>query len=961
MVPIFRGRPLVSSRLAILVLAALLGGAAHAQDGAALPEARFAVTPEAVTAPLEPFTATVGAIGNGAKLLSNGGFEPVILRNRFQARGNSPDRIILAPQEISGFDTWREGLFDGADVEVLRIEKGQFVSVRRDRVAQGGFRASGWLPVVQNRMLPADKTDYLYVWANFNGMRLPYYFTVRAVDAAGNVSAPAPAIRIQRTAQGKAKPRKEGLVEGKLSGSDTAQLAAPGGFSGQLTPEGGLMLHWDRVPGAAGYMIYRSDSPPEAHRGYAIVLEGPGEPIRTGDMVLLRQRLLKPDPVTMLSSRVQGVTRFVQMLRGSLISSAPGQPGQPDWEFRPHPADTPVSDPGETYLHIDMASASPQEIRLGDYAFAGTSQSYYEVLDPAHDYRFDVWVRGEPGGRAQLLSPRLGSNQKLGEFTFDGEWRQYRVDFRVPLIKDHRPFPVFLQLQGTGTIDVDNLRLYRADTPYLALLPEEDQALKASGMQALRSHALIKTGIASYDLAQLTNPGGSSRMEGGNTLAQTLQVVEKAGMRPWIQIEPHLAPEEWLGLAEYLAAPFDPARDDPAARPWAARRVAQGHPEPWADSFDRIYFEIGNETWNGIFAPWTFSGMPEAAPGLLGPKSYTAGQVYGLYQEYVLNILRQSPWWDRLEPKLMPVLGGRGGADYGSEAAALSPQSRYMTVAAYNGGWDAGEEGVRKRPEDFAAVMGFAVQAQERSAARYAEAARELSAGRPAPLQSGTYEAGPGYVLNGLNGAKVSREQTQEQEAVMKSAAAGAATLDNFLIRALAGDRLQNFFTFSHGMQWSSHAPWFDGGQAWPSWDWLALFNRVGLGEMLAVETLEVPRRDLPQRGRRKPMDQAPMVAVYATRAGDRVSVAVISRLVPEVPVGSSGHSRVRIDLPFKAATRVTRYATTADYAQNNLTGPDVQITGQDLSPAEVLPELTIPDLPPASAQIYVFEGVSGL
>ena len=239
----------------------------------------------------------------------------------------------------------------------------------------------------------------------------------------------------------------------------------------------------------------------------------------------------------------------------------------------------------------------------------------------------------------------------------------------------NRPSWMGLVFQGAGEVSIDNFRIFRADAPYLSWLPEDLEALKSSGMGELRTHAFIKTRMRTYDLTQLTNPAGATSLKHGNTLPQTLRAIRQAGMTPWLQIEPHFSREEWLGLVEYLAAPFDRTTDDPTGRPWAAKRAAQGQVAPYADVFDLIRFEIGNETWNGLFRPWVFKEMRDAITG----RKYRNGEVYGLYQAYVLSIMRESPFWPKLAGKLSPVIGGWGRTYNGEDAASLSPRSPLVT------------------------------------------------------------------------------------------------------------------------------------------------------------------------------------------------------------------------------------------------------------------------------------------
>lgn len=82
--------------------------------------------------------------------------------------------------------------------------------------------------------------------------------------------------------------------------------------------------------------------------------------------------------------------------------------------------------------------------------------------------------------------------------------------------------------------------------------------------------------------------------------------MRKAKVDPWLQIEFHMQPEEWLALVEYMAASYDPKVDSPTSRrPWAL--ICQGQVRPWTDEFVKIFLELGNETWNSMFRPSTSS------------------------------------------------------------------------------------------------------------------------------------------------------------------------------------------------------------------------------------------------------------------------------------------------------------------------------------------------------------------
>ncbi len=918
-------------------------------------QAHFSVREDVVNPDLPAFTATVNDLGNGQEFLGmGGGFEPAVFRTMISAEGDSPDSIIAAPQVISGWDSWPEGLLDGADVEVLRVVGGKLVTVRSDRIAQRGFHASGWRNMLRDgEVLGPDQTRFSATWDGYNRLDAPWYYAVRAVDRSGNMS---PLSSIASVIP----PAKPGKGEGRPAtlnlrvGSGASSLPAPGNLQARVAISQTLLLSWDPVPGAAGYVVYRSDLPPEQLRGYGIRLEGPGEPIKVGDMVLLRKEFRLPQRGQVATKRTWNLSAAAGTFGVPFVSGLPGDPDMPQIRLVDHPADTPVTDPGRTYLEATLKPG--ESLPIGRYSYAGAAQGYYPVLDPKKTYRIEAWLRSEGDITAtfRLTGPQSNIPGVPGSVRPDGTWRRYGLDFRVPSIfTGKQPGEIQIVLSGSGRVDIDNFRIYDTSAPFMELTADERAALDQSGLEALRTHMFIKTGMRTYDLAQLLSPAGVNPRSRGATVGQFLKISAETGINPWLQIEPHLTHEEWLGLVEYLAAPFDPAKDDPKAMPWAAMRVAQGQAAPWTDRFPWIYFEVGNETWNRMFYPWIFPEMVE--PGLIGGKKYSGGAVYGLFQERVLSIMRESPWWSRLEPRLEPVLGGwKAVPFFGFDALKHSPSSKALTVADYTGGWDSGEGPVRPVPEGYFSVMAFAPQAMIGPAEAAHEELRKMGRDK---VVLGTYEAGPGYSLNGLNGQKVTPEQDKDQELVMKSAATGAATLDGFLARAQTGDRLQNYFMFGTGAGWRSHALWQNGGQAYPSWAWLALFNRVGTGDLLAVDTIDVPRQDLPEMGRRKAMAGVPMAAAYASRRGDRLTVTVISRQVPGVPAGTDGRMSVVLDLPITGATRLTRYRATGDYRAENSTAEESRIAGQDLPLPSDPARLEIRDMPPASADIYVFEG----
>lgn len=944
-------------------LAALCSVAAAQTNSPAV----FTITDEVINPGLQPFTATVGGIGNSI-LRRGGGFEPVVWRTFFAAESGGPDRIGAARNVLSVHDSVRDGFADGASVRVYRVRDGRVDLVREDRVVS--HHASGWVPETNDRqMVRADTPSYHVNPPEWSRPDAPTWFTVRALNADGVASAPAEAVRWVRPAG--AVPRGENVLaelRRPRTPAGVARLGAPAGLRVETPEGGGVRLVWEPVPGAVGYAVERSDTDPAQHRGYFLELAAAGEPVREGDLVVVEKTLRTFRRAEMLSNRVWDSRQAAEFLP-DLVPGFPDEDPERTWALEPHAAGTPVTDAGETCLRLEARGAVAYQ--LTHYGFAGDDQEWYEVLDPAREYVVEAWLRqeGVAGGEVTFSLGAPLADTPAVKFAVDGTWRRHVARFRPSRRATGTQAGQFrLAFQGPGTLWVDNWRVYRADAPWGALVEEDVAALRESGMAALRTHAFIKTGRTTYAMHQYLAEGAIEGIAQSNTLPQSLRAMRQAGLFPWLQVEFVMTDAEWLALVEYLAAPYDPAVDNPREKPWAALRHAQGQARPWVDEFPRILFELGNETWNGLFAPWTFPRVTDAVTG----REYSTGEVYGLWQERVRAVMRSSPWWERagLDDRVEFVLGGWASQSsangYGQGAARTSPNSRHMMIAAYNGGWDEGEGPAAGNDASLFRVLTQVPQQANRRSVEFRATLEAQRASGEADYLLGTYEAGPGYALSGLNGQRqMSREEVEMQDRTMKSLAAGTATLDTFLDKAAHGFVIQNFFTFRRSRNhWTSHAAWHNGGQAYPSWMALMLFNREGLGDMVRVDAEAVPVVALPAHGRRQAVDAAPLVAAYATRREGRLNVFVVSRVLDGVAGLGDGHVPVVVRLPERAVGRVTLYRMVGDPRAHNLDAEDVRIERVELPasvyasefPLDARRGATERGLPPAATYLYVFE-----
>ncbi|MFP4358800.1 MAG: carbohydrate binding domain-containing protein [Puniceicoccaceae bacterium] len=948
--------------LAVTAFAALTSlQAQHTATEAYDEPARFRVTDEVVNADVPAFTATIGSVGNTIQRW-NYAYEPLNWRTQWRASEDARGKVVVGPK-LGHYNTLGDGFLDGGFVRVYRVEGGEMKLVADERIAEGGFVLRDWRGGDLSKALPAGTEQYVKKWAGWERPDVPYYFAVAAVDAAGNISEKSEAVAIvPPDAYGKAeKARNETKrIRPQKNSGDTEAPPAPTNVAHTIQ-DGRAEITWDAVDAddLAGYVIYESDYDPATHEpGYFIRLQDPETEIKEGDMIIAGKEITTWES-DMVSNRVFGAERQLRDLLDLWFPFQDQTEEGFDWSLAPHDETTPVEEPGVSYLQLELAEG--KDFPIGEYTHAGADQDWYEVLEPGVPYQVEVWLKYDgPGeGRATFQVNGVHADEiEATTFRPASEWKKYQTTFTVAeMAREGSPSQSQLKLEGPGTYGIDNFRIYQADTAYLDLLPRDYRRLAESGMISLRTHGPIKTGQATYSMEQFTNPGGVIRgIRKGNTLPQTLEIMRKSDMLPWLQIEFHMAPEEWLAFAEYMAAPYDPDVDTPEDKPYAAKRYAQGREAPWTDAFEEIFFELSNETWNGLFRPWTFGGMVDQATG----EKLHRGYVYGLFQEHVLDVMRSSPYWtDEIDEKFTWVIGGWRDDIYGFQAGRASPNSKYITNAAYNGGWDEGEGPPQPNPPSYFNALAQVNQTAIPRALTNNEKLAEVNDDRPEPALLGVYEAGPGYALAGLNNARVSKEQARGQELVMKSRTSGTATLDSFLGRAYHGYKLDNFFTFSEGRTWSSHAKWYRGGQAYPQWMVLEVFNNHGAGDFLKVDAESAPTIDLPAVKRRGAAEDAPLAAAYATRDGDRLTVFLINRKIPGYPVeGDEGLVSLTVELPVSGAENIRLFTMSGDYNDENYTGPNVEMVEEAL-PAENFSGVLQVEVPAAQTQIYVFEGVS--
>ncbi len=298
-----------------LLLSLALASSVFAEDIPAV----FRVAQEVINPKLIPFTATMESIFGESFLRAGGqGFEPIQWRQRVTALKDAPNRVVADPSTLTHFNSFRQGMLDGAEVLVFRIMNGKFALVRKDKVKAGGHAASGWnFPTSGKEMIAPDQTTYHGGFEEWSRPEVPYWFDLVAVDSQGRMGPPSASVRVER-GRGAAKKEKESAivpykapkpVKGQEPEGFTDKLAAPANFRAKFDETTGQPIFtWDPVPGAAGYRLRRSDEEPAQHRGYYLDLESvadsPAKEIKKGDMVMVRKEILNNSRKQLMSNRV---------------------------------------------------------------------------------------------------------------------------------------------------------------------------------------------------------------------------------------------------------------------------------------------------------------------------------------------------------------------------------------------------------------------------------------------------------------------------------------------------------------------------------------------------------------------------------------------------------------------------------------------------------------------------------
>lgn len=759
--------------------------------------------------------------------------------------------------------------------------------------------------------------------------------------------------------------------------SDATGKPQPASGLTAIARNGAVTVSWKTAPGANAvrYSLRRA-SKPKAEQRDGILLSAGAPAVRLGDYLAIERTYSGFPDMRYVNGRVRGIGNpanqagcawRIENLAANRLDQVP----------HPQPIPADMTDAGRTCLLIE---AGPGTQKLWHPTCIspdkGGESLWYGFFEIGKTYHVEFWLRQEGLGDGGKVTFNLNGQLKevTTTWTVDGTWKKYTYDFVAP----EPPASCWhygpaLNFTGPGKLWIDNGRLSRIDRPedaqkpYVIGRPALDELLKSqpeTGRKGCHRIWFLKKdatmdGITSWHANSTWSPNWITGVSG--TLDITLPMglefdlatgaTPETRMRPWLVLQ-HLlhSEDEWRGLVEYLAAPYDPAKDSPKAKPWAFKRFQQrGHGRPWTAEFSTIAIQFGNETWhNGIMEDWLgFSWRGNVFQG---------GRAYGLAMQYLCDEIRKSPYWasEKLDGKLKFILDGgyienAPNPDgtlkpngYGGQAMQASTTPQWLSQANYVGPkWETGDK-ASETWSDSGVQENLLSWVTGRKGAEEMSATWKLLTGKQRSYELTAYEGGPsGFALPGQG----SPEAVETNERYGKSLAIAVAAMDCWMGSYQLGWTEQCYFAYGMGMRWNSHTVVHGGVRPAPGWQAMTIRNRYARGALMQTDVTSTP---VITRGK----DSYPLVGAYAMRDGDRWSLFLLSRsLNDRIPT--------TVKLPFQTATRISLHQLVGDPRATNRTKLEVEIEDSDVPAAAFTKGVLTVDggLPPGSFQLYIIEG----
>lgn len=680
---------------------------------------------------------------------------------------------------LTDFNQFAPAFFaNNGKVRVYRIVNGNLSLVRAANVVS--CAADYWSFISGPNIITGNTFEYqIPSAANQNAT---YTFGVARIDSNGNIG---PVATVSQAVGGARTVLTPAVATTGAAREDTegrnASLPAVTGLTAQIRTDTthNIQLSWDAgAPDEFVVFINWSGSSDRLNFEGEIILEN-GPEILAGDLLIYESDpVLTIDP-DWISNRIKNANNAVRRHAptSAILENQTNEPGGRTWEYVPYDASNPKPDNTYPDYFLRLKGTPSLPAQAGRFFHGSTNQDFRDVLVPGRIYRAE-FVASASQSMSAVFNVASATVSGSSSVALTTSRQTVAFDFTVSSIASSGANLSWTLTGDANNVDIDiySVRVWDTTKPYLRLSLEPPQGID------IRDHNLIKR-FPPPSFNSITSRNGSV-LEGG-ALDCLLDNCKTYNCSPHFQFEWIYDDDFYYDLVTFLYAPAS------SNEPLALKREAMGY-GPVNVEFARHLYEDGNERWNSIM--WAMFG---SATDSVTAEQYSQGDVAAMFAKRRRTIMESNPYWPAVNPPIEFVGGWLRNTGFTVDSAAGFPEANYTSVANYTSGWDVNRVLVSDAANRFSEVLA-AGQIDHKPALE------TIKAAAPAGLKLAIYEAGPGYQLDGLNGAVVTVANRIEQECFAKSIAGTTATMSSVAIGASIGYGPYNFFTWGPGPLWSA-------------------------------------------------------------------------------------------------------------------------------------------------------------
>ena len=701
------------------------------------------------------------------------------------AIGGSATSVSLNGADLTNFATWAGGVFSGGSLRVYRAASGNIELIRTATVT--GAAVDYWSRVGSENIITGNTFEFRFdSWT----ARKTYTFGVARIAANGAIG-PVSTVTVAVTDAGYTVLTPATPTTGasrSMNNTRNGSLAAVTGLTAQIRSgtTHNVQLSWDAGAPNEFVVLLNWDGTSDRLVTECTLSFASGPAVQAGDMLVFESaRILAMNP-EWISARVRTLVLTGGYGPSSLTFGYDNnQPGGRAWAYVAYGGGDPKPDITYPDYFLRLSGTASLPARAERFFHSGTDQDFYEILVPGRTYRARFRVRAASAMNA-TFTVQGATLSGSGTVALTTAWQEFEFDFtRSSILKTSAPQSWALTgATNNVSIDLALVQVWDTTRPYNALMLDLPQGID------VRDHNFIKEFPPPSLDAITSRPGFGPR---GWAIASLLAICASENCNPHFQFEWLMADQFYYDLVTFL---FAPAASN---EPLALKRQALGY-GPVHTSFARYLYEDGNERWNNIMWDMFFSATDSVTAEV-----YSQGDLSAMFAKRRRAIMETNPYWPTTNPPIEFVGGWLGNTGFTVDSAAGFPDAAYTSVANYTSGWDVNRVLVSDAANRFSEVLAAGQISHK-------PALEAIKAAAPAGLKLAIYEAGPGYQLNGLNGAVVTAADRVVQECFTKSIAGTTATMSSVAIGATVGYGPYNFFAWGEGPLWQAARRPSEGG-----------------------------------------------------------------------------------------------------------------------------------------------------